>query len=40
LRRVLIWWGIYFDVSTYKKLLGFVSEYVLQLIVEEMDRVK
>ena len=29
-----------FKVTTYKKLLGFVSKYVLNLIAEELDRVK
>jgi len=32
--------GHLFNVTTYKKLLGFVSKYVLQHIAEEMDRVK
>jgi len=32
--------GHRFKVTTYKKLLGFVSKYALNLIVEELDRVK
>jgi len=32
--------GHLFNVTTYKKLLGFVSKYVLQHIVKDMDRVK
>jgi len=32
--------GHWFKVTTYKKLLGFVSKYALNLIAEELDRVK
>ncbi|XP_068466238.1 uncharacterized protein [Phaseolus vulgaris] len=32
--------GHWFKVTTYKKLLGFVSKYALNLISEEVDRVK
>jgi len=32
--------GHRFKVTTYKKLLGFVSKYALNLVVEELDRVK
>jgi len=30
----------FFNMTTYKKLLGFVSKYVLQHIAKENDRVK
>jgi len=29
-----------FNVTTYKKLVGFISKYALQYIVEEMNRLK
>jgi len=32
--------GHLFNVITYKKMLGFISKYAFQHIVEEMDRVK